>query len=87
MRYAAFLVLALAGCASPANAPAPEKGALQLTIPAARVAECEAAGGCAFISKAEVVVLMQQAYQMGSDQTAHELASRLDSHGCMKDSI
>jgi hypothetical protein len=78
-----FVALFLTACAAP---PQTEKGSVHLTIPADRVAECEMAGGCAFLSKAELAAAMQQAYRIGAEQGAQEAMQRLDSHGCKRGS-
>jgi uncharacterized lipoprotein YmbA len=79
MRYAALLMIALAGCAS-----TPTNGDVQLTVAAERVAQCKEAGGCALLSQAEVAALLHQAYMLGAQAAAQQAADMLDSHGCRR---
>lgn len=72
-------LILLAGCATSTPPPA---GDVQVTIVAARVAQCKAAGGCALLSQAEVAAMLAEAYEMG----AAAVLSSLDSHGCRRGS-
>jgi hypothetical protein len=76
MRYLAFLLVALAGCAA---VPTPD-GDLHITIAADRVAQCKEQGGCALFSQAEIIQLLGEAIEEG----AKAAMSELDSHGCRK---
>jgi hypothetical protein len=72
-----ILLAALAGCASP---PPAEKGDVMVTVKAARVEQCNNAGGCALLSQAEVASMLAEAYGMGAAQALEDL----DSHGCKR---
>jgi hypothetical protein len=76
MRFLAFFLAALAGCATTPK----EDGSLQVTIAAERVAQCKEQGGCALLTQAEAIAIAVQAYQEG----AAEALADLDSHGCRR---
>jgi uncharacterized protein YceK len=84
MRYAGFLILALAGCAS---VPKPDDGSVQITVTAEEAQQCLLAGGCGLVTKAQAANIQFQGYMHGQKEAAADFASRLDSHGCVKGDI
>lgn len=81
MKLAAILFAAfLAGCAT---TPKPDDGSRTLTIPAEKVARCNAEGGCTLLSKAQLMELVELAHQVAEAQ----LAAGLDSNGCRRGSL
>jgi hypothetical protein len=73
----ALIAMLLAGCAT-----AKPEG-VQITIPQAKAAQCQAAGGCGLLTRAKVVEMLQQAH----DEGAAEALEDLDSHGCRRGAI
>ena len=77
-----LLVVFLAGCAAPSGADEPE-GGVKITIAAARVAECQASGGCGLVSLSQLKELQRGAFNEG---TKAAFAS-LDANGCRRGMI
>ncbi len=86
MKAAVLLLIALAGCVStpPSTPPPAPKTGTQITISDERMAQCKEAGGCAFMSQAEVAVAMHHAYVMGARSAHQEFVAGLDSQGCRR---
>lgn len=70
---ALLVLLLLSGCATPATGT-------QITVPNAKVAECQAQGGCGLMSRDQILALMAQA----RDEGAAQVMQGLDSHGCRR---
>lgn len=75
MKLLAILLITLAGCAS-----APSRPALERRI---TPAQCEAQGGCIFVSMVELNRAVGQAYAMGILKVLEDL----DSQGCMRGAL
>jgi len=60
---------------------------MTIAVSEARAAECREAGGCAYVSAAEVAAAMHQAYMLGAQEAAQAMADGLDSQGCKRGSI
>ncbi len=82
MRYAALMLLALAGCA--VTPPPPKVDGMQIQVPQSRVEECKAQGGCGLVSRSEMVELAQRAFALGAQQASQAAAEGLDSQGCRR---
>ena len=54
-------IVVLTGCAS----LPPVDGSVTVTVPAEKVAQCKAQGGCGLFSPRQILELMQQAYDLG----------------------
>jgi hypothetical protein len=85
MRYAGFLLLELAGCASAPKAP--DDGSVQITVTAEEAQQCLLAGCCGLVTKAQAANIQFQGYMHGQKEAAADFASRLDSHGCVRGDI
>jgi hypothetical protein len=63
---AALSLMTLVGCAAPGPQPR-EDGSRTITIPAGRVAQCNAEGGCAYLSKKQAMELLEYGYAEGAE--------------------
>lgn len=63
---AAVSLLTIGGCAAPGPQPR-EDGSRTITIPAAKVAQCNAEGGCAYLSKKQAMELLEYGYVEGAE--------------------
>lgn len=65
MKTALVLLISLFVLAGCATTQPPADGSMTVTVPAEKVAQCRAQGGCGIFSAPQIMEMVQQGYDLG----------------------